>query len=240
MDDITKYNYLMKLQCAVSEEEREAIKLQKQKEEALYQKPLIQFKGSTSYVTDYIDTVVVSDKLITLANNTSDILVIGFDMEWPVTFLKTATITGKVALIQICPDLTSCYLIQISELMQIPKELPELLAHPKIRLAGVNIKNDIRKLSKDFSNFDCEKIMENCIDCGVLANQILSFKQTWSMKNLVKFLLKMDINKDVKLRLSKWDQHPLSKEQLDYAATDAYASLVLYNALKKKEEDYKK
>lgn len=32
----------------------------------------------------------------------------------------------------------------------------------------------------------------------------------------------MTISKDKKVRMSKWNLNPLSKEQLNYAATDAY------------------
>jgi ribonuclease D len=46
----------------------------------------------------------------------------------------------------------------------------------------------------------------------------------------------MKISKDNKVRMSKWHISPLSKEQLNYAATDAYASLLLYNELKSREE----
>lgn len=46
----------------------------------------------------------------------------------------------------------------------------------------------------------------------------------------------MRINKDKKVRNSKWHIIPLSKEQLEYAAIDAYASLRLHLHLKELEE----
>ncbi|XP_044257076.1 Werner Syndrome-like exonuclease [Tribolium madens] len=227
-------NNRMRLRSSVSLEEREKEKLQKQKEkEEFRNRPPIQFKGKKIYIREFVDCALACDNLIKLADEAADVLVLGFDIEWPFSF---QTGPGKAALIQISPDLNTCYLIQISDLKKIPKGLTVLLAHPKIRITGVNIKNDIRKLSRDFSGFDVEKIIENCVDSGVLANQVLPFQQRWSMEKLVTFLLKMTICKDNKVRMSKWHVSPLSKEQLDYAATDAYASLVLYNELKKREE----
>ncbi|EFA11337.1 3'-5' exonuclease [Tribolium castaneum] len=226
-------NGRMRLRSSVPQEEREAEKLKKQKEEEEFRnRPPIQFKGKKIYIRDFIECALACDNLIKLADEAADVLVLGFDVEWPFSF---QTGPGKAALIQISPDLDTCYLIQISDLKKLPKGLSVLLAHPKVRITGVNIKNDIRKLSRDFAGFDVEKNIENCIDSGVLANQILPFQQRWSMERLVTFLLKMTISKDNKVRMSKWHVSPLSKEQLDYAATDAYASLVLYNELKKRE-----
>lgn len=62
---------------------------------------------------------------------------LGFDMEWPFSY---QTGPGKTAVIQISPDLTTCYILHVSELKNLPKSLSELLIHPKVRLSGVNIK----------------------------------------------------------------------------------------------------
>lgn len=47
----------------------------------------------------------------------------------------------------------------------------------------------------------------------------------------------MSINKDGKVRRSKWHVMPLTKEQQLYAATDAYVSLKLYYHLKALEAE---
>ncbi|KAJ3622963.1 hypothetical protein MTP99_019228 [Tenebrio molitor] len=226
--------YSMRLRSSVPAEQRETIKLQKEKEKKEEaNRPFIQFKGKIKYIRDFVECAIICDHLVNLADAAADLLIVGFDIEWPFSF---QTGSGKVALIQISPDLDTCYLIQISDFKSVPKGLPMFLAHPKVKITGVNIKNDIRKLSRDFSGFDGDRIVENCIDSGVLANKILPFQQRWSMEKLIGYLLKMKISKDNKVRMSKWHISPLSKEQLNYAATDAYASLLLYNELKSREE----
>lgn len=60
----------------------------------------------------------------------------GFDLEWPFSF---QTGPGKTAVIQISPDLQTCFIFQVSQLKNLPKSISELLAHPKVRVSGVNI-----------------------------------------------------------------------------------------------------
>lgn len=82
----------------------------------------------------------------------------------------------------------------------------DFLAHPNVRLTGVNIKkcvnficysfvmklffvvfSDIRKLARDFAGIEAEAIINNCVDCGVLANTVLPVRQRWSMEKLVDY-----------------------------------------------------
>ncbi|RZC41205.1 Werner Syndrome-like exonuclease [Asbolus verrucosus] len=173
------------------------------------------------------------DEISKLVDAAPEFLVLGFDMEWP---FNIQTGSGKTAVIQISPNLETCYVLQVSKLRNLPKALSELLAHPKTRITGINIKNDIKKLSRDFTGFDTAKIINNCIDSGVLANTILPFQNRWSMEKLITYLLNVKIDKNKKVRMSKWHVSPLSEEQLKYAATDSYASLLLYLELKNREK----
>lgn len=67
----------------------------------------------------------------------TDLTVIGFDLEWPFNF---TTGPGKTAVIQISPNLNQCYILHVSKLKNLPKSLSELLTHPNTRLTGNNIK----------------------------------------------------------------------------------------------------
>ena len=48
-------------------------------------------------------------------------------------------------------------------------------------------------MSRDFSGFDAERIIENCVDSGVLANKILPVQQRWSMAKLVGYLVRNNL-----------------------------------------------
>jgi ribonuclease D len=58
----------------------------------------------------------------------------------------------------------------------------------------------------------------------------------WSLNHLSLFLFNKAINKDQ--RLSKWSANPLTKDQQNYAAIDAFASYELYYAIKAKAHSF--
>lgn len=162
-----------------------------------------------------------------------DELVLGLDAEWPVTQQGS----GKVALIQVCCDETTCYLFHVSCMRSFPKIFKDLIKHPKVLLVGNCIKNDIWKLGKDF-DFPVAKLIQSgrVIDLGELANEVLLCAQTWSLDRLALHLLSVEIDKSASVRMSRWDLE-LSYDQQLYAATDAYISLIIYNKLKYKSTD---
>uniref|UniRef100_A0A1Y1KV13 3'-5' exonuclease n=1 Tax=Photinus pyralis TaxID=7054 RepID=A0A1Y1KV13_PHOPY len=183
--------------------------------------PFLKYRGKVEYYNNSIDCAISCDKLLQLANKTSEDFVLGFDMEWPFSF---QTGSGKTALIQIAPNLNTCYLYHVSTLTKIPVVLYELLSHSKVKIVGVNIKNDIHKLSRDFPGIDSLRIVNNCIDLRPMARSAEQALSSYSMEKLVNHFLNMQINKSKNVRNSKWDVVPLSKEQIEYAATDAYVS----------------
>ncbi|XP_018569688.1 Werner Syndrome-like exonuclease [Anoplophora glabripennis] len=222
-----------RLTSAEKEEQAKRTELEKQQLQADFEnRPFIQFNGNLKYHADLIDCALICDNLLEAANKSKDVMVLGFDMEWPFSF-KTGS--GRTAVIQISPDLNVCYILHVSQLKNLPRSLNELLIHPNIRLAGNNVKNDVRKLARDYVGFDSDRLIENCIDIGVFANSVLPVTQRWSLEKLVDYVLQMRIDKNKKVRMSKWHKFPLSVDQQKYAAIDAYASLLLYLTLKEKK-----
>lgn len=67
------------------------------------------------------------------------------------------------------------------------------------------------------------------MDLGELANETLRSGQRWSLDRLVLHVLKIRLDKNDLVRKSDWRVEDLSAVQQCYAATDAYASLLLYN-----------
>ena len=62
---------------------------------------------------------------------------IAFDMEWPFSFKSGP---GMASVIQICAELNTCYVLQLTNLKKIPLALTLFLGHPKVVLHGNNIK----------------------------------------------------------------------------------------------------
>nr|XP_033329810.1 Werner Syndrome-like exonuclease isoform X3 [Megalopta genalis] len=162
----------------------------------------------------------------------SDIVPIGFDLEWSFSF-KTGS--GKTALVQICFHDTVCHLLHVYSLKKLPAAFVILLSHPKVKLVGVNVKNDIWKLGRDFKEFPALKVVENnCMDSGTFANRVLNRSCRWSLEKLTAYLLKKRIDKNKKIRMSQWHVYPLSTDQKTYAATDAYVSWLLHTNIQEK------
>ncbi|KAK0168200.1 hypothetical protein PV327_002025 [Microctonus hyperodae] len=197
--------------------------------------PEIKFAGKTYYVTDFEGCALICDQVIErIEKFTNSIVPIGFDLEWPFSF---QTGPGKTALAQICVSENTCHLFHIYNLKKLPASLIQLLSHSRVKLVGVNIKNDVWKLSRDFPEFPASQVVEkNCIDCGPLTNQVYNRSGRWSLERLTAYILQKKISKDDKVRKSKWHILPLTESQKIYAATDAYVSLLLYLTIQKKAE----
>ncbi|KAL0115559.1 hypothetical protein PUN28_010820 [Cardiocondyla obscurior] len=195
--------------------------------------PPIVFKGRIQYTNDFFNCAQICDDLIQkVKHSEKEIIPIGFDLEWPFSF---QTGSGKTALAQICLEDNVCYLLYIYSLKKLPASFVELLCHPKVRLVGVNVKNDVWKLGRDFKEFPAQKVVQNnCLDCGTYANRVLKRSCRWSLEKLTAYLLKKKISKDPEVRMSKWHIQPLSDAQKKYAATDAYVSLLLYVTIQEK------
>ncbi|XP_014467932.1 PREDICTED: Werner Syndrome-like exonuclease isoform X2 [Dinoponera quadriceps] len=195
--------------------------------------PPIIFKGHIQYANDFFDCAQICDSLIQeVKRSEKEFIPVGFDLEWPFSF---QTGSGKTALAQICLQDSVCYLLHVYSLKKLPAAFVEFLCHPKVKLVGVNIKNDVWKLGRDFKEFPAQKVVQNnCMDCGTYANQVLKRSCRWSLERLTAYLLKKKIDKNPEVRRSKWHVQPLSDAQKIYAATDAYVSLLLHTTIQAK------
>ncbi|EZA46340.1 hypothetical protein DMN91_006758 [Ooceraea biroi] len=192
--------------------------------------PPIVFKKRIRYTSDFFECAQICDNLIQeVTHSQKEFVPVGFDLEWPFNF---QTGSGKTALAQICLEESVCYLLHIYSLKKLPAAFVQFLSHPKVKLIGVNIKNDVWKLGRDFQEFPARKVVENnCWDCGTYANRVLKRSCRWSLAKLTGYLLRKKISKNPEVRMSKWHVQPLSDAQKTYAATDAYVSLLLHTTL---------
>lgn len=186
---------------------------------------LITYSGKTHYITDFYVCAETFDKLnLEIDEKTKDLnddrLGIGLDLEWSVNWSKGPE---KTSVIQICCDLEECYVVQVSKMSRIPASFVAFLNHPKTILHGVNIKNDLRKLERDFPYIKADPLIEKCLDLGTFYNQVFNSSERWSLANLTLQTLKQRVDKSRHVRMSNWNM-PLSEQQLMYASLDVYVS----------------
>ncbi|EMP32946.1 Werner syndrome ATP-dependent helicase, partial [Chelonia mydas] len=107
-----------------------------------------------------------------------------------------------------------------------PKGLKRLLEDEDVKKVGVGIEGDQWKLMSDF-----EIKLKSFVELADVANEKLKCEEIWSLNGLVKHLFSKQLLKDKCVRCGNWEEFPLSEEQKLYAATDAYAGLLIYQKL---------
>ncbi|EXB50506.1 Werner Syndrome-like exonuclease [Morus notabilis] len=152
---------------------------------------------------------------------------IGFDIEWRASFRKGAS-PGKAAVMQICVDTGHCHVMHIIH-SGIPKSLQLLLENSMLLKVGIGICNDAVKVFKDYNV--SVKAVE---DLSYLANQKLGgdSQKYWSLASLTENLISKQLPKPKRIQLGNWEADVLTKDQLQYAATDAFVSRYLYEVLR--------
>ncbi|XP_075118331.1 bifunctional 3'-5' exonuclease/ATP-dependent helicase WRN [Leptodactylus fuscus] len=191
--------------------------------------PFLKFTGSIVYSYEAQECSFFSEYI---RENLSEEAVLGFDIEWPPAYKKGKN--GKVSLIQVCTSEEECYLFQVSSMTGFPKGLKRLLEDISIKKVGVGIEGDQWKLMSD-----CDLKLKGFIELTDLANEKLHCKEKWSLNGLVKHLFNKQLLKDDSVRCSDWDRLPLSEDQKVYAASDAYAGLLIYQKLQSLNEKEK-
>ncbi|KAK7476369.1 hypothetical protein BaRGS_00032369 [Batillaria attramentaria] len=192
--------------------------------------PFLQFSGSLIYSYNSGDCSLLCEDILTTIP-VDDYLHVGFDLEWPVTF--AAGSTCKVALVQICTVEDKCYLFHIAAMGDFPLALKTLISHQNVIKYGINIEADFWKLERDFDFRVKDVIQKSVKDLSAIANKKLKSSERWTLEGLCRNVLRKRLDKNSSVRCGQWDEYPLSEEQKQYAAADAYASLLLAKRLLK-------
>lgn len=163
--------------------------------------------------------LVRSDEELALAvNELKKNSVLGFDTETRPKFTKGAM--HLPSLIQLATD-KKVYLIQLKHVSR-TDELAELLSDENILKAGVAIHEDYRSLARIFP-LQCNGL----VDLAKLANQ--KGIKAQGLRTISANLLGYKVSKGA--QCSNWASDTLSHAQIQYAATDAWLGLLLYNNL---------
>jgi len=145
--------------------------------------------------------------------------VLGFDTETKPSFTKGNV--NSVALLQLS-SFEKSFLFRLNRI-GLPEPIIDLLRDPEIIKVGAAIKDDIKGL-QDIVDFDGNSFLE-------LQQYVSSFGiENFSLKKLAAIVLRIRISK--RQQVSNWEATELSVGQLRYAATDAWVSLEIYEALK--------
>lgn len=156
--------------------------------------------------------------------------VLSVDLEWVIRR------TMNISLIQVS-DANTVLLIQIFRFPRFPPKLREILENPKIIKCGVAIMGaDMSKL-RDLYNVWAQGVCElsafaRLIDRADHGPQ----NRLISLSGLAEYYLGAPLRKGP-VRASNWNQIPLSAEQREYAAIDAYAGYLIFIELERRRQE---
>ncbi|KAJ6691219.1 POLYNUCLEOTIDYL TRANSFERASE RIBONUCLEASE H-LIKE SUPERFAMILY PROTEIN-RELATED, partial [Salix koriyanagi] len=187
--------------------------------------PAMKFGGQILYSRTSIDVEKAARELLQsleAKKEEMDRVIIGFDIEWKPSFTK-GVLPGKAAVMQICASNSLCHVMHIFH-SGITRSLQFLLEDSTVVKAGIGIGGDRVKVFRDYN-----VSVKSVEDLSYLANQKLGGEpKTWGLQALTETLVCKELQKPNRIRLGNWEVDVLSKEQLQYAATDAFASWQLY------------
>jgi cytidine deaminase len=146
--------------------------------------------------------------------------ILGFDMEWRPEYKKGEI--HPIALIQLATD-TEIVLFHLSPMsFRIPTALKNLLEDPKLKKVGFGLSEDIKRL------YSQKVSVKSTYDLDLLIKSLGCRKS--SLQSLTARVLDLYLDKRKKLTCSNWEKS-LTREQILYAATDAWVVLKLYKKL---------
>jgi ribonuclease D len=153
------------------------------------------------------------------ARDLSSAPAIGFDTETRPSFTKG--VVHPVGLLQLSTD-ERVYLFRLNN-CGLPAPLRELLANEETVKVGVGIRDDIRALRRvaEFSPASFIDLQRLVRAFGI---------EEMSFSKLMSIIFHVRISK--RQRTSNWEATTLTPAQVRYAATDAWGSLKMYQALR--------
>ncbi|KOS13601.1 ribonuclease h-like protein [Malassezia pachydermatis] len=149
---------------------------------------------------------------------------VGLDLEW-----NFGLRVGKTAVLQLATA-SSIFVIQLSRIRKMPVVLHKMLVDPGIYKVGVAIHQDLAKLQRDFHIEAAGALELSRVATFVDPARWQQRRTLISLRDLCTTYLHRDLDKGT-TRISSWTHVPLSPEQIEYAASDAYVSLELAHAL---------
>jgi ribonuclease D len=184
--------------------------------EVLRALPLLGFRGRVELVDD-------DDALPPALAELSRVSVLGFDTESKPTFRREDEVRPP-ALLQLATG-ARAWLFQLRQITR-HGDLFGVLADPSIKKVGVAPHDDIKGLNR-IAPFE----PGGFVDIGDLATK--RGIVTTGLRNLAGMFLGGRISKAA--QVSNWEQNPLTKKQITYAATDAWVSLRIFEELMRRK-----
>jgi hypothetical protein len=181
--------------------------LKKNEDEAV---EVLKFKGKIACSSEL-------DDLSEIVSTLSQSAVVGIDCEWECSLLNMEDIKKMVCTLQLC-NANVCLIYQFYHMENIPECLLALLKDASVTKVGWNCKGDCTRLKNDW-NVDVMGLLD------------LYQVGRGSLQKQCSATLKKKLKKNYSTVISPWGALELTGQQKNYAATDAYACLLLHGEI---------
>jgi ribonuclease D len=148
--------------------------------------------------------------------------VVGFDTETKPTFQAGAT-TNQVNIVQVASE-HGALLLRVDD-GNLSGIVSRLIGSQKILKVGFGLHQDKKQLFRLFG-----ERLENSVDLSTAFSQF-DIKQRVGAQAAVALVLGLHLRKSKKVQLSNWASKELTKNQILYAANDAYCAFDVYKKL---------
>ena len=158
----------------------------------------------------------------TIENEIKNADILGFDSESKPTFNKGEIQTGP-HLIQLATT-EKAYLFQVS--VEILLFLKPILENPDQIKVGFGLKNDAHLFRKKGIEFKNIVDLSKCFSSFGIKNPV-------GIKNAMALLFQVNFPKSKTISTSNWARKSLTQPQIEYAAADAYAPVLIFKELQR-------
>lgn len=146
-------------------------------------------------------------------------MVVGLDTEWMFVGARWKT-NMRTAILQLCVE-DKCLIFQLHHMDYIPIALKNFMTHSESKFVGVGVEQDIKMLERDHL-LKCDKGLD--VATLAMTQWPNRFNSSPGLKKLAKELTSLYMKKSKKVQMSKWELKELTRDQIEYACIDAYAS----------------
>ena len=191
-------------------------------------------------------------------DSTPSLLLLGFDVEWRPNYVKGA-VPNKVALVQLAEPGGEVVLTRLARAKTLHPAIVDLITHARVVLVGVGVKEDVKKLTRDFAGcFAAARARRAArfasppalrfADLGDVARAAarrLPDRESpgpegFGLKKLAAFYGVPMSHKTKSLTMTNWEKPVLFPAEIAYAARDAESGLTIARAMRESEIDKKK
>ena len=189
-------------------------------------------------------------------------LLLGFDVEWRPNYVKGA-VPNRVALVQLAEPGGQVVLTRLARAKTLHPDIVDLLTHARVVLVGVGVKEDVKKLTRDFAGCFADAGRRRRASGGARAHSPPALRfadlgdvaraaarrlpdrespgpEGFGLKKLAAFYGVPMSHKTKSLTMTNWEKPVLFPAEIAYAARDAESGLTIARAMRESEIDKKK